>query len=153
MCKSYFHQPLPKPGEAERGEKGRIGYLLRQANLAHRLKTEQAMAEFHITLPQYSILSFLDLYPGLSNADLARLTLLTPQTVHVIVKNLQRSGAISRIKHETHGRIQQILLTANGKNLLKKCTKKILIVQQELLAGLSSKEEKIIRQWLVKIAL
>ena len=143
---------IPVSGEGPRGETGRIGYLLRQASVAHRLRVEKILAEFDLTLPQYSVLSFCLLYPGLSNADLARLTLLTPQTVSTIVSNLERKGMIVRHAHAIHGRIQHIDLSAEARALLKKCDKPVLKLQEELVEGLSPKEEKIVRQWLINLA-
>ena len=70
--------PLPAPGEGKRGEAGHLGYLLRQA-AAQRLRMERALADLPITAPQFALLTMLDAYPGSSNAELARLTLLTPR--------------------------------------------------------------------------
>ena len=96
---------IPEPGQGKRGEEGYLGYLLRQASAAQRLRMERAMADVGVTLPQFLVLTMLRAYPGISNADLARLTMLTPQTVSVIVTNLERSGAITRRPHAVHGRI------------------------------------------------
>ena len=79
---------IPEPGQGKRGEEGYLGYLLRQASAAQRLRMERAMADVDVTLPQFLVLTMLRAYPGISNADLARLTMLTPQTVSVIVANL-----------------------------------------------------------------
>lgn len=143
---------LPEPDEEINAEEARIGYLLRQANTAHRMKVEQILAKQKITLPQFSVLTFCGMYPGLSNADLARLTGLTPQTVCVIVANLERKALITRHAHEIHGRIQHIELTEEGQNVLDKCNKPVIAYQNKLTAGLSPKEEKIIRHWLVRVA-
>jgi DNA-binding MarR family transcriptional regulator len=89
-------QEIPRTGEGKRGEEGHIGYLLRQAGAANRLRMERALADLGVTPPQFMVLTMLVAYPGLSNADVARLALLTPQTVSVIVANLLRSGAIAR---------------------------------------------------------
>ena len=50
-----------------------VGYLLRQATGIHRHRMEQVLAEFGITAPQFSVLTMLSAYPGISNADVARL--------------------------------------------------------------------------------
>jgi DNA-binding MarR family transcriptional regulator len=134
-----------------RGESGQIGYLLRQANVIHRFKVEKILEKFKVTLPQYSILSFCALYPGLSNADLARGTFLTPQTLSVIIANLEDKDLIVRCPHEIHGRIQHINLTKKGRNLLKKCDKPMRAFQKKLLVGFSAKEAKIIRRWLMSM--
>jgi DNA-binding MarR family transcriptional regulator len=152
MGKTLPSTPVPAVGEGKRGEQGHIGYLLRQAQTAHRQRMEQALADSGLTLPQFMVLTMLMAYPGASGADLARVSLLTPQTVSVIVTNLERSGAIERHAHAVHGRIQQIEVTALGRQLLAASRGKVKRVEDELLAGLSAAEEKIIRRWLVRIA-
>ena len=152
MGKTQHPTPVPAVGEGKRGEQGHIGYLLRQAQTAHRQRMEQALADSALTLPQFMVLTMLTAYPGASGADLARVSLLTPQTVSVIVTNLERSGAIERHAHAVHGRSQQIAVTALGKQLLAACRSKVKLVEDELLSGLSTAEEKIIRRWLVRIA-
>ena len=145
--------PIPAVGEGKRGKQGHIGYLLRQANAGHRLRMERALAELDITLPQFSVLTMLVAYPGASGADLARLSLLTPQTMSVIVANLERGGAVSRHPHEIHGRIQHIEVTKYGRRLLAKCRTAVKAVEEELLAGVSRADEQVIRRWLVDVAL
>jgi MarR family len=101
----------PPPGEGKRGEGGYLAYLLRQAQAATRLTMERALADLGATPPQFIVLTMLKAYPGLSGADLARVALLTPQTVGVIIRNLERSGAIRKTPHPVHGRILQWTLT------------------------------------------
>src|SRR5580704_12010022 len=77
MSKAASASRLPKPGEGKRGEQGYLGYLLRQAAGAHRLRMERALADLDVTPPQFMVLTMLAAYPGHSNADLARVALLT----------------------------------------------------------------------------
>src|SRR5579871_3909689 len=99
---------IPAPGEGKRGESGYLGYLLRQAAGAYRYRMERMLADLDVTPPQFSVMTMLNAYPGISNADIARLAVLTPQTVSVIVANLERAGTIKRVPHSVHGRILQI---------------------------------------------
>ncbi|WP_439894089.1 MarR family winged helix-turn-helix transcriptional regulator (plasmid) [Ralstonia sp. 25C] len=144
---------IPQPGQGKRGEEGYLGYLLRQASAAHRLRMERAMADVGVTLPQFLVLTMIRAYPGLSNADLARLTLLTPQTVSVIVANLERNGAIARRPHAVHGRIQHIDVTPEGAALLAACRKRSGGIERDLLEGFTPDEEQVVRRWLVRVAL
>ncbi|HUW37231.1 MAG TPA: MarR family winged helix-turn-helix transcriptional regulator [Rhodocyclaceae bacterium] len=153
MRKTLSQAAVPAVGEGKRGEQGHIGYLLRQAGAAHRLRMERALADFAVTLPQFSVLTMLVAYPGASGADLARLSLLTPQTMSVIVSNLERNGAVSRRPHAVHGRIRHIEVTAAGRRLLAKCRARVKAVEEDLLAGISRGDEQMIRRWLVKVAL
>ena len=110
-----------QPGEGKRGEQGYLGYLLRQASVALRTRIERDLSEEDVTPPQFAVLTMVGAYPGLSNADLARLSLLTPQTVSVIVSNLKRSGRLASHPHAVHGRIQQLEITNAGRDLLARC--------------------------------
>tara|TARA_A100001391_G_scaffold142420_2_gene100199 strand:+ start:3341 stop:3808 length:468 start_codon:yes stop_codon:yes gene_type:complete len=143
---------VPDIGEGKRGEQGYLGYLLRQASAAHRLRMERALADKEITLPQFLTLTMLEAYPGISNADLARLAMLTPQTVSVIINNLERAGLVRRQPHPVHGRIQRIKASESGRRLLKQCRAKVNKVEQALMKGLGAEEEKVVRRWLVAIA-
>jgi DNA-binding MarR family transcriptional regulator len=145
--------PLPQPGEGKRGEQGYLGYLLRQAAGAYRKRVEHALSDLGVTPPQFSVLTMLAAYPGHSNADLARLALLTPQTVSVIIANLEKAGSVSRQKHAVHGRIQQLDLTERGRALLARATQRVHAVEHELLRDLSDQDQLVVRQWLVRVAL
>ena len=142
----------PPPGKGKRGEQGHLAYLLRQAQAATRLTIERALAELGVTSPQFVVLTMLRAYPGLSGADLARVALLTPQTVGVIIRNLERDGAIKKTPHPIHGRVLQWTLTRRGTALLDKCRRRVQAVERRLAAGLSAKSQATVRRWLAKIA-
>ncbi|KWV54271.1 MarR family transcriptional regulator [Bradyrhizobium macuxiense] len=142
----------PPPGQGKRGEQGYLGYLLRQAQAASRLSMERALGRLGVTTPQFVVLTMLKAYPGLSGADLARVAILTPQTVNVIVRNLERDGAIRKSPHPVHGRVLQWTLTRRGTSLLAQCRRHAQALERRLSAGLSSQAERVVRRWLSKIA-
>jgi DNA-binding MarR family transcriptional regulator len=142
----------PPPGFGKRGENGHLGYLLRQAQAAARLTLERALADLKVTPPQFAVLTMLKAYPGLSGADVARVALLTPQTTGLIIRNLERDGAIRKVPHPVHGRVLQWTLTRRGEVLLDKCRRHVNAVERRLAAGLGAKAEAAIRRWLAKIA-
>jgi DNA-binding MarR family transcriptional regulator len=140
------------PGFGKRGEEGHLAYLLRQAGVAFRLRMDQALADLGVTPPQFSVLVMADAYPGLSNADAARLSLLTPQTVSVIVGNLKRRGLVISRPHAVHGRIQHLDLSEQGKAILARCKERVTGLEAQMAAILSPDEDRIVRRWLVAIA-
>jgi DNA-binding MarR family transcriptional regulator len=142
----------PPPGQGKRGEKGYLAYLLRQAQAATRLTLERALVDLGVTPPQFAVLTMLKAYPGLSGADLARVALLTPQTVGVIIRNLERDRAIRKKPHPVHGRVLQWTLTRRGQALLGKCRTRSRALERRLQAGLAPKAQATIRRWLSKIA-
>ncbi len=153
-----MRKPLPAPRipdvvEGKRGEAGHLGYLLRQASLAWRARMEHALVEFAVTPPQFAALTMIGAYPGLSSADLARLSMLTPATVEGIVANLKRAGAATARPQPVHGRILQLALTAKGKALLARCKRRVAALEARLAEDLSPAEDNAVRQWLARVAL
>ncbi len=143
---------LPRPGEGKRGEAGYLAYLLRQAAGVVRLTLERALAELHVTGAQFVVLTMIEAYPGASGADIARLALLTPQTIHGITGNLENRGLIARAPHPEHGRVQQLGLTPAGRALLAQCRDRAHALDATLSEGLSPSEEAVVRSWLVGLA-
>lgn len=143
---------IPRPGEAKRGPEGHLGYLLRQASAALRGAMDRALGDLGVTTPQFTVLTMIVAYPGLSGADLARLAFLTPQTINVIVRNLERDGAIEKTAHATHGRILRLHATAKGQALVKRCRTRVEEVEAGVGAMLGRDEERAVRRWLSAVA-
>jgi DNA-binding MarR family transcriptional regulator len=143
---------IPKPGEGKRGEGGYLGYLLRQASAATRLALERALADLEVTQPQFLVMTMVGAYPGASSADIARLTMLTPQTISVIVANLERAGRLSRLTDPDHARIQRMSLTADGSRLLGLCRERAHAIEATLTALMGPGDEVAIRRWLAAVA-
>ena len=125
---------------------------MRQASVAVRAAMEKVLADIEVTPPQFSVLTMIVSYPGVSGADLARLTFLTPQTINVIVRNLERAGAIAKTAHAEHGRILQLAATSKGVALLKRCRSRVQAVERALSGLVNPAEEKTVRRWLSAVA-
>ncbi len=143
---------IPKIGEGKRGPEGYLAYLVRQASVALRTAMDRALHDVDATGPQFMVLTMIVAYPGLSGADLAKLTFLTPQTINVIVGNLERDGAIVKTAHATHGRILRLHATAKGQSLLKRCRAHVAEVDAKLASLLGRDDEKVVRRWLSAVA-
>ena len=144
--------PIPRPGEGKRGTEGHLGYLVRQANVAVRAAMEKALADIDATPAQFAVLTMIAAYPGASGADLARLTFLTPQTINVIVRNLEKAGAIEKSAHAMHGRILRLNATAKGLALLKRCRSRVMEVEDRISGLAGRSDERAIRRWLSAVA-
>jgi DNA-binding MarR family transcriptional regulator len=143
---------VPAPGEGKRGEEGYLGYLLRQAANLYQNRLARVLADLDVTPPQFAVMTMIGAYPGVSNADIARLALLTPQTVSVIIANLERAGSVSRRPHEVHGRIKHLELTDSGRVLLGAARKRVHSVEKELADGFTEHEQRALRRWLAGVA-
>jgi DNA-binding MarR family transcriptional regulator len=139
-------------GEGFRGPDGAVGYLLRQAQLTLRGALDQALRDLGITTPQYSVLSVLDVEPGLSGAQLARTSMLTPQTTNGILVALERAGHIVRTPATGDGRVLQARLTDTGGALLDRARERVAEVERRMTAPLADQQAAQLRQWLVACA-
>ena len=143
---------LPLVGEAKRGPEGYLTYLLRQANASVRLALDRALAKEEMTYPQQSALTMIRAYEAISAADLARLAMLTPQTVDGIVRALEARGAIRKEPDRVNGRILRLIVTDEGRALNKRCRALTAPIEAALKARMNAKVESAIRQWLVDVA-
>ena len=152
MRKTTPDRSLPSPGEGKRGEAGYVGYLLRQAAHAYQTHLGRVLADLDVTPPQFSVMTMIAAYPGASNADIARLTFLTPQTVSFIIGKLLKAGIVARRAHPVHGRIQQLVLTDSGGTLLTSAKQRVSAVEKELMDEVGADDEKVLRQWLASVS-
>jgi len=142
---------VPRAGEGKRGADGYLGYLVRQAYVAVRAAMDKALAELGVTSPQFVVLTMIGAYPGLSGADLARLTFLTPQTINLIVGNLVKAGAVGKSADPEHGRILRLQATADGEALLRRCKARVQEVEERIGGLVGREEEKVVRRWLAAV--
>lgn len=143
---------LPAIGEAKRGPDGYLTYLLRQANASVRNALDRALAHEAMTYPQQAALTIIRAYEAISAADLARIAMLTPQTVNGIVRALEERGAITKEPDPAHGRILRLVVTEKGRALNKRCRALTAPIEAELRARLDPAHQRALREWLVEIA-
>jgi DNA-binding MarR family transcriptional regulator len=113
-----------------------FGYQLRRAQYAYRLALDRALQPTGVTAPQFAAMALLHATPGLSNAQLARQSLVTPQTMNVIVGRLEAAGLVVRSPHAAHGRILRASLTALGESALERCFTRAAAVEACLVGAL-----------------
>jgi DNA-binding MarR family transcriptional regulator len=99
----------------------RTMYLLNQANQAVRSQLEAALRDFQMTGIQYTILSIVDQYAGISSAELSRRFFVTAQTMNEIINGLVQRGLIARKEDPANKRILRMKLTAQGRKLHNQC--------------------------------
>jgi DNA-binding MarR family transcriptional regulator len=123
-------------GEGFRGPDGRVGYLLRQAHQAFRAAAQVELVPLGLTLPQYSILSVADAEPGLSGAELARDSMLTPQTTNEIITLLVTANLLERRPDARDKRLRRLFVTAAGRDLVARARPAVHAVESRMTASL-----------------
>jgi len=139
-------------GDDYRGEEGRIGYLLLQAQHAFASAMESALRPFGLSRAQFGTLSVVVRQPGLSSADLARAVIVTPQAINLLVAGLERDGFIERRPHPTHGRILEIHPTRKGRRTLDAAYPAVIALEDRISADLDHRQLALIKRWLVDTA-
>jgi DNA-binding MarR family transcriptional regulator len=143
---------VPLIGERYRGVEGHIGFLLVQASNTLRAAMDTAMRPHDLTGPQYGALSVLARDPGLSGADLARATNITPQAINEVLAMLERKHLIERHPHPTHGRILQATLTDEGQRRLQAANPAARALSAALEEGFTADQIATVKTWLVEAA-
>jgi DNA-binding MarR family transcriptional regulator len=104
-----------------------------------------------VTTPQFAALALLETTPGLSNAELARLNLVTPQTMNAIVQKLEDSRLLVRRPDPNHGRILTAHLTAAGRAVLARCVEHADAVEGCMLSPLRERERARLLDYLNRV--
>jgi DNA-binding MarR family transcriptional regulator len=143
---------MPKTKPANHPQAHRLGYLLKRAQHALRMSMDELLEPIGLTVPQYNVLSAVQLQPGISNAALARGAFVTAQSMQGIVANLERIGLLRRKPHPTHGRIRQSELTEKGDVVLAKAHKLLIGVEKAMTSGFKKEEIEALRSLLHRCA-
>ena len=90
--------------------------------------------------------------PGLSSAEVARLERLTPSTMSVIVRNLERRGAVVRRLHPKNARIQCLEPTCLGLELREEARVLVQALRARIAAAIPNDAKSEVRVWLSLVA-
>ena len=120
----------------------RVSYVIARLDRAIRRGIEARLAPHGLSVSQYTALSVLRNRPGLSNAQLARRTFVTPQAMNEVVASLEEAKLIKRHVDPAHRRILRARLSARGNRLFERLDQEIGDLEEQMLAGLSEAERK-----------
>lgn len=135
-------------GAGFRGPDGRVGYLLRQAHQAFRAAARAELGTLGLTLPQYSVLSVADAEPGLSGAELARESMLTPQTTNEIITLLVKADLLERRPDARDKRLRKMVVTEAGRDLVALARPVVHAVERRMTISLGDADLALLRRWL-----
>jgi DNA-binding MarR family transcriptional regulator len=124
-------------------------YLVGRMDRVVRRHINEAIKDRGLSVNQYTTLSVLDRRSGLSNAQLARRALVSPQSMNEVLLTLERRGLVRRRAHPEHGRILQTRLTAKGRRLLAACDAEVREVEERMVGDLSPGEQAALRHGLL----
>ena len=130
----------------------RISYVIARVERAVRAAINDRVRPYGLTPLQYTTLSVLGARDGLSNAQLARRTYVTPQAMSEVIAALETKGLIRRKPHPSHRRIYPATLTARGREVLAVCDRTVDELEREMLQDLSPEERESLSAGLMSAA-
>ena len=130
-----------------------LGYLLYRVSSALRPQATAALGPLGLTLPEFVCMRVLSALPGLSSAELARHTSVTPQAMNTVLHRLQNRGAVARPASVASGRALPATLTDAGRRLLKQAEDEVRIADARVLSALTTVEQHQLREMLERIGI
>lgn len=124
----------------------RVGSLLKRLHLGLTALVEKQLHEAGLTLtrPQGLALLMLAEHPGASNAELARLLGVSPQTMHQVLVRLERDGLVTRGPHPQLKRVQAHAVTGHGMALMERGSVVAREAIEAAMAGLALAEQEVL---------
>ncbi len=132
------------PGPTRESRTPSLIYVVGRVNQGIRREMRTRLAEIGLSVQEYTALSVLSARPGLSNAQLARRSLVTPQSMIEILARLESRGLLARQVDPRHARILRATLTAKGLELLKSADPAVAAVQEQMLADVPEGDRKVV---------
>jgi DNA-binding MarR family transcriptional regulator len=128
----------------------RLSYVIGRLDRQLRRRLSAAVEPSGLTLPAYTALSVLRAHDGLSNARLARRSLVTPQSMSEVLAQLVAQGYVRRLAEPGHRRVIRIELTDEGRGVLAQCDRAVDAVEGEMLGEIGHDEAASLRDTLLR---
>jgi DNA-binding MarR family transcriptional regulator len=128
----------------------RLSYVIGRLDRVLRRRLSAAVEPHGLTLPAYTALSVLRAQDGLSNARLARRSLVTPQSMSEVLTLLVEQRYVRRLAEPGNGRVIRIEVTKAGSRALERCDRAVDEVEREMLGDIDADEATSLRDVLVR---
>jgi DNA-binding MarR family transcriptional regulator len=136
-------QPAPAP-------EANLGYLFRLAHQHFRLLLADELEDTGLSAQEYAVLSVFETRAELSTSELARITQVTRQTMHLAILRLESAGLLER--KAKNQRVVLLRPTKQGREALRAATGRVRLAERAAFAGLSEHDEATVRGWLARLA-
>jgi DNA-binding MarR family transcriptional regulator len=133
------HVPSPPAFDGLAGDLSphmRLSYALGRLDHVVRRHMEERLTGLGISLSQYTTLSILTHRGDLSNARLARRSLVSRQAMNGVLLSLEQAGLIERDEASGPNRNRPARLTAKGAEVTKQAEKSIDEMETRMLQGI-----------------
>jgi DNA-binding MarR family transcriptional regulator len=123
-------------------------YAVKQLELAVRAHLDELLRPAGATALQYTALTVLARRSGMTGAELARNSFVTPQSMGDLVTALERRELVTRHRDPRHARRLLISLTPAGEDLLARMEPQVRALEERMLGELAAAERTALRDYL-----
>ncbi|MCA4722937.1 MarR family winged helix-turn-helix transcriptional regulator [Mycolicibacterium fortuitum] len=127
-----------------------LGYLLHRVAATLRPEVAAALTPLGLGLPEFVCLRIISLNPGLTSAELARITNVSAQATNQLLHRLEAAGAVRRPDTAAAGKALPAELTATGRTLLTRAENAVHGADQRVLDRLTPTEQRQLKALLRK---
>lgn len=131
---------------------GRLEWITQRLARALQRAVELVASDNGITVPEYHLLLATSDDVGRSNAELARLMFVTPQSANRVLADLEQRGFLVRTDDPSHRRIRNTRLTPEGRAVLEACTSRITVIENRVMASLDDVQREVVLPALLRAA-
>ena len=117
-------------------------YLIGRTDRIVRAQLEEVLVGTGLSIAEFTALSVLARRPGLSNARLARRSLVSPQAMHKVVRSLECAGFVSRVSAPEGGRALATTITSTGERMVREILPLIEAAEDRMLHALEADERR-----------
>ncbi len=130
----------------------RVGYLVYRVERRFRARLDEELRVHGVSTPEYMALSLLHERDGLSCAQLARWTLVTPQAMNLVISALERRRLIRRRPDPKHRRVLRASVTSKGLQVLAGCDRSVDRIEADMLGDLPADAVEVVRTAMASFA-
>jgi DNA-binding MarR family transcriptional regulator len=123
-------------------------YAVKQVELVVRAHLDELLRDSGVTALQYTALTVLARRDGLTSAELARNSFVTPQAMADLVTALERGGFILRRRNPDNRRQLLISLTPEAHALLERFDEPVAGIEARMVEGFEAADRERFRDYL-----
>lgn len=130
---------------------GPIGRLIKTSYITLRREVEELLRPLGLTHTQWSALSVIRHYPGITPSQLEPILMIERPSVTSLMNGLESKGFIFRKDHPSDGRSKQIYLTGAGLKMAEDTQHFTAVLEERVQAGMTAAEFDTLRALLIKM--
>lgn len=132
-------------------DKGPLGRLIKTGYITMRREVEELLRPLGLTHTQWSALSVIRHFPGISPSQLEPILMIERPSVTSLLNGLASKELIIRKDHPQDGRYKLIYLTDTGLKLAEETQHFTTVVEERVKAGMTADEFQSLKALLIKM--